>query len=290
MRFSRLGILSIVLVTVLMGANCSYYNRIITRKNLVDGGQAYKDRKFQDAEQLFRYAVSRDPQGQTVEGKAAQLFLARTLHSEFIGNRSDTAKAEEAIQEYKKVLAEDVKDQNSFNAVANLLENLNKNDEWLKWVTDRSNNETVPAEQRAEALTKLAAKKYSCANEISDVEPVKKTVTKDGKQVFEFSKPQDPASFETFKKCVEDGSELANRAEKLDTNSDAVWSYKANMLIQKSRLAEMEGNKQQLEALKAESETAKNRFTELARIKKEKEDAEKARKEAEQNAGNTNKK
>lgn len=290
MRFSRLGILSIVLVTVLMGANCSYYNRIITRKNLVDGGQAYKDRKFQDAEQLFRYAVSRDPQGQTVEGKAAQLFLARTLHSEFIGNRQVTSKAEEAIQEYKKVLAEDVKDQNSFNAVANLLENLDKNDEWLKWVTDRSNNEAVPAEQRADALTKLAAKKYSCANEISDVEPVKKTVTKDGKQVFEFSKPQDPAAFETFKKCVDEGLELANRAEKLDTNSDAVWSYKANMLIQKSRLAEMEGNKQQLEALKTESDAAKVRFTELARIKKEKEDAEKARKEAEQNAGNTNKK
>ena len=90
MRFSRLGILSLILLSVLMGANCSYYNRIITRKNLVDGGQAYKDRKFPDAEQLFRNAVSRDPQGQTVEGKAAQLFLARTLHSQFIGNRADT--------------------------------------------------------------------------------------------------------------------------------------------------------------------------------------------------------
>lgn len=290
MRFSRLGILSVILLTVLMGANCSYYNRIITRKNLVDGGQAYKDRKFQDAERLFRNAINRDPQGQTAEGKAAQLFLARTLHSEFIGNRGDTAKADEAIQEYKKVLAEDIKDQNSFNAVANLLENLDKDDEWLKWVTDRSNNEAVPGEQRAEALTKLAAKKYSCANEISDVEPVKKTITKDGKSVFEFSKPQDPATFETFKKCVQEGSDLANRAEKLNTNSDAVWSYKANMLIQQSRLAEMEGNKQQQDALKAESDKAKARFTELAKLKKEKEDAEKAQKEAEQNAANANKK
>ena len=155
MRFSRLGILSLILLTVLVGANCSYYNRIITRKNLVDGGQAYKDRKFQDAEQLFRSAIGRDPQGQTAEGKAAQLFLARTLHSQFIGNRGFPAKAEEAIQEYKKVLKEDVKDQNSFNAVANLLENLDKKDEWLQWVTERANNESVPNEQRAEALTKL---------------------------------------------------------------------------------------------------------------------------------------
>ena len=289
MRFSRLGILSLILLTVLVGANCSYYNRIITRKNLVDGGQAYKDRKFQDAEQLFRSAIGRDPQGQTAEGKAAQLFLARTLHSQFIGNRGFPAKAEEAIQEYKKVLKEDVKDQNSFNAVANLLENLDKKDEWLQWVTERANNESVPNEQRAEALTKLTAKKYSCANEISDVDPVKKTVKKDGKDVFQFNKPQDPATYETFKKCVQDGLELANRAEKLDTNSDAVWSYKANMLIQQSRLAEMEGNKEQIETLKVESDKAKERFKQLADARKAKEDADKAAKEAEQNATKANK-
>ncbi len=290
MRFSRLGILAVILLTVLVGANCSYYNRIITRKNLVDGGNAYKNRKFQEAEELFRYAVSRDPQGETVEGKAAQLFLARTLHSEYIGDRSVPAKAEDAIQQYKKVLAEDVKDQSSFNAVANLLENLNRTDEWQKWVSDRTASEQVPPEQRAEALTKLAAKKYSCANEISDVEPVKKTVTKDGKQVFEFTKPQNPKDFETFKKCVQEGSELIDRAEKLDTNNDAVWSYKANLLAQQLRLAEMEGNTAQKESLKAEADKAKVRFTDLARIRKEKEEALKAEKESQENTANSNKK
>lgn len=290
MRFSRLGILSVVLVTVLMGANCGYYNRIVTRKNLVDGAQAYKDRKFQDAEKLFRYAVSRDPQLQTEEGKQAQLFLARTLHSEFIGKRDEVGKAEEAIQEYKKALSGDIKDQNSFNAVANLLENLNKNDEWLKWVTDRGSNESVPEPQRAEALTKLTAKKYSCANDISDVDPVKKTVTKDGKQVFQFTKPADPASFDTFKKCVAEGLDLANRAEKFDTNSDAVWSYKANMLIQQSRLAEMEGNKDLEASSQAEADKAKARFTELATAKREKEEREKAEKAAKDNDANANKK
>ncbi len=286
MKFPRLGILSLILLTVLVGANCSYYNRVIARKNLVDGGKAYKDRKFQEAEQMFRNAISRDPQGQTIEGKTAQLFLARTLHSEYIGNRSDTAKAEEAIKEYKRVLTEDVKDQSSFNAVANLLENLNRDDEWLQWITARAGNEQVPNEQRAEALTKLAAKKYSCANEISDQEPVKKTVTKDGKQVFEFTKPQDTATFDKFKQCVQEGLDLANRAEKLDTNSDAVWSYKANMIVQQSRLAEMEGNKQQIDSLKAEAEKAKARFTELSTARKAKEDAIEAEKKAKEEAGN----
>jgi len=273
MRFSRIGILVLILSTVLVGANCSYYNRIITRKNLVDGGKAYKDRKFQEAEQLFRDAIARDPQAATSEGKTAQLFLARTLHSEYIGNRQKVETANEAIQEYKKVLAEDVSDQSSFNAVANLLENLNRDDEWLKWVTDRTNNEKVPPIQRAEALTKLAAKKYSCANEISDVEPVKKTVTKDGKPAFVFSKPQSNEDFEKLKQCTAEGTELVNRAEKLDTNSDAVWSYKANMLVQQMRLAEMEGKNAEKESLKTEADKAKDRFTALATEKKAKEDA-----------------
>lgn len=290
MRFSRLGILTVILLTVLAGTNCSYYNRVLTRKNLVDGGTAYKNRKFKEAEEYFRTAVARDPQGTTDEGRISQLFLARTLHTLFIANRQNPALAEDAIQEYKKVLAKDNKDQSSFNAVANLLENLNKEAEWNQWVIQRANDESVSSEQRAEALTKLAAKKYSCANEISDVEPVKKKVKKDGKDVYEFSKPEDSATFETFKKCVQEGSDLINRAEKLDTNSDAVWSYKANMLIQQSRLAEMEGNTEQKDALRAEADKAKDRFTELAKIRKEKEDAAEAEKKAKEEAANANKK
>jgi len=288
MRLSRLGIVSLILLTVLVGANCGYYNQIIARKNLVDGGTAYKNRKFQEAEQYFRYAINRDPQSK--EGKTARLFLARTLHSEFIGNRQDTAKAEDAIKEYKTVLTEDVNDQSSFNAVANLLENLNKDDEWLQWVTQRANNEQVPAEQRAEALTKLAAKKYSCANGISDQEPVKKTVKKDGKDVFQFTKPEDPAKFEEFRKCVQEGSELADRAEKLNTNSDAVWSYKANMLAQQMRLAEMDGNMQQRDAIKVDADKAKARFTELATERRKKEEAAELEKKAKEEAANSNKK
>ncbi len=102
--------------------------------------------------------------------------------------------------------------------------------------------------------------------------------------MFQFSKPENPQDLENLRQCIQEGTELINRAEKLDTNSDAVWSYKANMLVQQMRLAEMEGNMQQKEALKAEAEKAKNRFTELAKIRKDKEQAiedEKKAKEAE---------
>ncbi|MEP7038031.1 MAG: hypothetical protein ABI891_06785 [Acidobacteriota bacterium] len=289
MRFSRLGILVLILFTVLIGANCSYYSRIIARKNLVDGGKAYKNRKFKEAEQLFRDAIAREPEGSSIEGKTAQLFLARTLHSEYIANRSVTPTAEAAIQEYKKVLTEDPNDQSSFKAIANLLENLGRNDEALAWTTERANNEQIPKEQRAEAYTSLAAKKYSCANDISDVEPVKKTVTKDGKQVFEFVKPENPEEYATLQKCVQEGTDLIDKAVALDPNSDSAWSYKANFLVQQGRVAEMEGNSQLKEELKAKAEEAKNRFTELSAEKKRIADEAEAKKKAEEEAANKEK-
>lgn len=284
MRFSRLGILVLILFSVLIGANCSYYNRIIARKNLVDGGKAYKDRKFQEAEQLFRDAIARAPDEDSVEARTAQLFLARTLHSEYIANRQDIPKADAAIQEYKNVLAEDPKDQSSFKAIANLLENLGRNDEALAWTTERANNEQIPNEQRAEAFTSLAAKKYGCANDISDVDPVKKTVIKDDKPVFEFNKPENPEEYATLQKCVEEGSNLINKSVELDPNSDSAWSYKANFLVQQGRIAEMEGNTELKEQLKAEAEKAKDRFTELATEKKRIADEAEAKKKAEEEA------
>src|SRR5437868_2773556 len=111
MNFSRLGVFAFLSIAVLFGSNCGYYNRIMARKNLVDGSKAYKDRKFPEAEQLFRNAIARDPNGSSVEGQTAQLFLARTLHSEFIGNRKETSKAEEAITQYQKALQQNPNDQ-----------------------------------------------------------------------------------------------------------------------------------------------------------------------------------
>lgn len=289
MRFSRLGILFLLSLTVLFGTNCSYYNKVIARKNLVDGATAYKERKFQQAEQLFRNAIARDPKLETTEGKIAQLFLARTLHSQFIGDRQKKDLAEQAIQEYQKVLQSDQNDQSSFKAVANLLENLDRKDEALKWITDRANNETVSAVNRAEAFSSLAAKKNTCANDISDTDKTKKTITKDGKQVFQFVKPENQADFDTLKKCADEGLTLANKAVEFDPNSDSAWSYKASLLVQKMRVAEMEGNKEQFEQFKKQSEEAKAKFTELAEAKRKKEEEEAARKKAEEEAANKKK-
>lgn len=461
MRSSRFGLFVFISVLVLFGSNCQYYNKVMARKSLVDGSEAYKGRKFPEAEAFFRAAVARDPKGETLEGRIAQLFLARTIHSEFIGNRSfafteadflgdqglgmtqklwahqdplsqylygqlspDTIsayqayldpntptvappvpanangearalpaktktdmrkshishlatdlnkvinsgqsiydparfagvtlsdftrqymaqpnlspdkiirlnrllledaypneiakrpKAEDAIAEYQKALALDPSDQSSYKAIASLYENLQRSDDWLKWVTARSQNTGIPPQQRAEALTSLAAKKNTCANEITDTDQTKKTVTEGGKQVFKFTKPANAQDFETLKTCVAEGTTLIDQAmalepadvknaasfnvqgasdkdlsDKLDLLKvfESARSYKASLLFQAMRVAEMDGKTADRDRLKAEAEAARTSFLELSDIVKKIQDEvdhRKEQKEAEATGGN----
>jgi hypothetical protein len=87
MRSSRLGILTLIVLTVFLTTNCAYFNRIMSRKNLVDGSVAYKERKFAVAEELFRRAAERDPEGKRLKAGPLSFFLPRTIHSRYIGNR-----------------------------------------------------------------------------------------------------------------------------------------------------------------------------------------------------------
>ncbi len=316
MRFSRLGLLLLIISTVLFGANCSFYNRIFTRKDLVDGAKAYKDRKFADAEQLFRKAVERDPQGTTVEGKTAQLFLARTLHSEFIGDRQKKNLATDAIAQYQKVLAEDPNDQSSYRSIANLYENLGMDSEYQKWVNDRANNQQIKPEFRAEALTSLASKQNTCANDITDTDKTKKTITKDGKPEYQFVKPENADDFAKLKQCVTTGTDLIDKALALESDQvknaksyniksasdkelvesldlfkkfESARSYKASLLVQGMRLAEMEGRTADRDSLKKQSDDARAKFTELSTIDKQIDDEIQARLAAKEGNDNANK-
>ncbi len=287
----------------------------MARKNLVDGSLAYKERKFDVAEDLFRRAAARDPEGETEEGKTAQIFLARTIHSKYIGNRGNPDLAVQAIAEYKKALANNKNDQSSYKAVASLYENLQKPDEWRTWVTERSTSTDVKPEYRAEALTSLAAKQNTCANEVSDTPATKKTVQRDGKEVFQFVKPADEAEFQRMRGCVEEGSRLIEQAVALETDTvknvtslnpkamqdaelkttmdalkpfESARSYRASLIIQRSRLAEMEGNNAERDRLKAEADQAKAQFTALADAVKNLQTEMDARKAAAEEAENAN--
>src|SRR5215204_1266997 len=315
MRSSRLGVLVLLTLSVFLTANCSYFNRIMSRKNLVDGSLAYKERKFQEAEELFRRAAARDPEGATMEGRTAQVFLARTLHSRFIGNREQKELAEEAIAAYQKALAVDKDDQSSYKAIASLYENLQRPDDWQRWVNERASRTDIKPQNRAEALTSLAARKNTCANEVTDTEQTKKTVKKDGKDVFQWVKPANPEDLERLRGCVADGVKIIDQAvalepdavknaknldvkslsdQELKENQDlfkvfeSARSYKASLDAQAMRLADMEGRTADRDALKQQADAGRARFVELSSVDKAIEDEMDARKAAEEEAANAN--
>ncbi|MGI8543377.1 MAG: hypothetical protein ACR2MD_07835 [Aridibacter sp.] len=310
MKFSRLGIIVLILSSVFITTNCSFYNRVMAQKNLVDGAEAYNNRKFAEAEERFRAAADFDPERLSAESRTAQLFLARTLHSEFAGNRGRKDKAMQAIEEYKKALDAFLKataetktelaqnpDNKKLNkqfeqnkdtvgsivrAVASLYENLQQDDKWMDWQLKAAANNAYPDNTRANAYIALGARQNSCANDISDVEPVKKTVVKEEGAVFEFTKPESEETFNKYKECIAKGTEYIDNALKLSKDSESAWSYRTSLLVQKMRLAEMEGNDKQKEELKAEADKAKEQFQKLAEDRRKKEDAEKAAKAAEE--------
>jgi hypothetical protein len=348
MRLSRFGILVLISLTVFFGANCGFYNKVMSRKDLVDGSKAYKDRKFQEAEQLFRQAAKRDPNGDTLEGRTAQLSLARTLHSIYIGNRQNTSIAEEALVEYQKSLPQSLRDladskaaydknttgadeqkkylaaltsvNSTTSAIASLYDNIEKPEESQKWLTEVANGAQYPETARARSYSSLAAKFNTCANDITDTEQTKKTIKKDGKDAFEFVKPTKPEDFAKLKDCVDQGTKLVDQALTLEPalvknassidikgSSDAqlaidseilkvfesVRSYKASLLIQAMRVAEMDGRTADRDRLKLESDAAKDKFKELSDVVRNIQtevDARTAAKEEAEKGANANKK
>jgi tetratricopeptide (TPR) repeat protein len=281
---------------------CGPINSIFARRDLIEGAKAYKDRNYAEAEKRFRSAMDLDP-----TQKTAQLFLARTLHSVYAADRNQVAKAEEAIKVYKEVLASTPADSASFKAVANLYETMGRKDDLHNWLIARTTAANVPNDQKAEAFVSLAAKDNTCANEITDVEPVKKTVEKDGKATFVFSKPENPADYEKLKKCIDEGmayidqalaleSEDTKTAKTLDIKTlddktlnekndlikkfESAWSYKTSLQVQGSRLAEMDGRAADKDDLKKKSEDSRKNFLDLAGVRKAIEDEKELRRKA----------
>jgi hypothetical protein len=319
-----LGILLVVSAAVMASASCGWYNQVMARKNLVDGSKAYKDRKFPQAIELFRYAASLDPQGDSVEGRTAQLSLARTLHSQYIGDRQNTSLAQQALAEYQKALPMSLreltetqgayeKDRNSeeaqrrylgslsnvnstTSAISSLYENLQQPEKAREWQLELARDAKYPPTARVRALSSLAAKQNSCANEITDTDATKKTVKgPDGKDTFQFTKPANPEEFARLNQCVAEGKQLIDQAIALEPQElnnvsaaqvsgmsdtqlalnmeifktfESARSYKSALLVQEMRAAEMDGRTADRDRLRAEADAAKARYAQLGDVTK----------------------
>ncbi|MFL6375701.1 MAG: hypothetical protein ACJ73D_13620 [Pyrinomonadaceae bacterium] len=324
MRSSKFGVIVLISLAVLGGSSCNYYGKIMARKDLVDGSKAYRDRKFPEAARLFKSAASRDPKGETVEGRTAQLFLARTLHSQYIGDRSRKDLALEAIDAYKQALPavlQEYKDARSdydktgndtnvqkryagslsdavttAGAVGGLYDNLQMAEQAEQWRQQLASDASYPEAARAAAYNSMAAKANTCANDITDTEATKKTITTNGQQTYQYVKPQNPADLDNLKKCIQDGNNAADAALALEPQMvkdaprtldpkaasddqlrlyqefikpfESARSYKAAMAIQSSRLAEMEGRKDDRDKFKAQADQLRQSYNELGDLDK----------------------
>ena len=147
------------------------------------------------------------------------------------------------------------------------------------------------------------------------MENVKKTVQKDGKSVFTFSKPSKPEDLDILKGCVQRGMDLINKSMALETDRiksaktidikslndkdlkefsdfvkpfESTRSFNASLLNQSARLAEMEARTVDRDKFKLQVDEAKKGFTELADIDRKIKDETEARAKAKEEESNSN--
>src|SRR6266487_6628542 len=104
---------AIVLATLVVSTSgCGVINRIRAKNELNEAARSYRESHFEEAEKHSRRALELDP-----NNKTAPLFIARTIHAQFkpgITNPDNIAKANEAIEAYKRILEKDPKNEEAY--------------------------------------------------------------------------------------------------------------------------------------------------------------------------------
>ena len=273
MKLSQTRIAIALAILVVSTSGCGLVNRIRAKNELNEAARAYREGHFEEAEQRSRRALELDP-----DSKSAPLFIARTIHAQYkpgVQAPENLAKANEAIQAYQRILEKDPKNEEAYKAIAYLY-GATKEDEKLKnWIAARANDQSAKPERRAEAYIVLASKDWDCSFKITEL-PTNKvtTVAAGNRATVSYKKPQNQKDFETAQACLKRGLEEIENAIKLDPNSEAAWSYKTNLLLEASKLAEMDGKTDQKTELDKQREVAQKRTNELSEAAQKKKEAE----------------
>jgi hypothetical protein len=279
MKLSQTRIAISLAILVVTTSGCGLINKVRAKNQLNEAAQAYHDGHFDQAEQHSRRALELDP-----DSKSAPLFIARTIHAQFrpgVQAPDNIAKANEAIQAYQQILAKDPKNEEAFKAIAYLYGAIKDDDKLRAWLSSRANDQSVESEKRAEAYTILASKDWDCSFKITELPANHSTTVGAGNRAtVTYKKPAQQKDFDTAQACVKRGLEGIENAIKLDPNSESAWSYKTNLLLEASKLAEMDGKTDQKAQLDKQREEAQKRTTQLSQINQKKKEEEEARKAA----------
>jgi tetratricopeptide (TPR) repeat protein len=278
MKPSQARIALTLAVLVVLSSGCSLVNRIRAKNELNEAARAYRESNFVEAEQRSRRALELDP-----TNKTAPLFIARTIHAQYrpgVNNPQNLAKANDAIEAYKKILEADPRNEEAYKAIAFLYERMKADDQLRQWILSRANNDQIDPEKRAEAYVVLASKDWNCSFQITDLPTNKVTTVESSKATVSYRKPKEQKDFDAANMCVKRGLEEVENAIKFDPNSEAAWSYKTNLLLEAAKLAEMEGKSDQKAELDKQREAAQKRTEALSQANKKKKEEEEAKKQA----------
>jgi len=278
MKLSQTRIAIVLAILVATSSGCGVIYRIRAKNQLNEAARAYREGHFEDAEQHARKAYELDP-----TNKTAPMFIARTIHAQFrpgVQTPENLAKAQAAIEAYQQILANNPKDDEAYKAIAYLYGATKQDDKLRQWISSRAANEATEPEKRAEAYIVLASKDWDCSFKITEL-PTNKVTTVDpttNKATVSYKKPKEQKEFDTAQMCVKQGLAEAENAIKFDPNNESAWSYKTNLLLEASKLAEMDGKADLKSEYQKQYEAALKRTTELsvANQKKKEEEAKKA--------------
>jgi len=274
MKLSQTRIAIVLAILVATSSGCGVINRIRAKNQLNEAARAYREGKFEEAEQHSREAARLDP-----DNKTAPMFIARTIHAQYrpgVQNPENIAKAQKAIEAYQQILQNNPKDDEAYKAIAYLYGAIKEDDKLRQWIATRAASESTEPEKRAEAYVVLASKDWDCSFKITEL-PTNKVTTVDqssNKATVSYKKPKDQKEFEQAQMCVKQGLGEAENAIKFDPNNESAWSYKTNLLLEASKLAEMDGQAEQKAELQKQYQAALQRTTELSAANQKKKEEE----------------
>jgi tetratricopeptide (TPR) repeat protein len=264
MKLSQTRIAIVLAILVATSSGCGVINRIRSKNQLNEAARAYREGRFPEAEQHSREAAALDP-----DNKTAPMFIARTIHAQYrpgVQTSENIAKAQEAIDAYQEILRKNPKDDEAYKAIAYLYGAIKEDGKLRDWISQRAASDAAEPEKRAEAYVVLASKDWDCSFKITE-QPGVKTTTIDptnNRATVSYKKPKDQKDFDQAQMCVKQGLAEAENAIKFDPNNESAWSYKTNLLLEASKLAEMDGKTEQKAQYQKDYEAALKRTTELS--------------------------
>jgi hypothetical protein len=275
MKLSRISIVALLAVLVATAGGCALVNRVRAKNALNEGARAYRDGRFADAEQKFRYSYELDP-----SQKNAPLFIARAVQQQYkpgVQAPENLALGEKAVAAYQDIFQKDPNNDDAYKAMVFLYGQMKNDDKVRQLLMERAGTAPSP-EKRAEALVILASKQWQCSYDITEQKENKTTENTPDKVIVHFKKPANQADFDKANTCATEGLKLAEQAVSLDANNANAWTQKANLLREKAKLSEMDGNTQAKDQFEGQAKAARETQSKLAQEAQKKKEAEEAAK------------